>query len=174
MKTLPRLFTAALALGFASIVLAQTSDSNGPRGPRRGGPGDHGGPGRGHPIVRVLDADKNHELSATELANASAAIRTLDANNDDAVAAEELRPARPADAPTPPAGRPEGRARRANADHPRPGNPIMLALDADADGALSTAEINNATASLLALDSNKDGKLTRDEFSPLPPKRSDE
>ena len=55
------------------------------------------------------------------------------------------------------------------ADHPRHSDPVMLALDADTDGTLSTGEIANAVASLRALDANSDGKLTRDELRPLPP-----
>ena len=45
----------------------------------------------------------------------------------------------------------------------------MMALDANADGALSANEMTNAPASLAALDANKDGKLTVDELRPLPP-----
>jgi hypothetical protein len=59
--------------------------------------------------------------------------------------------------------------RPAGADHPRPVFPLMLALDADANGELSSPEIANATTSLGALDANADGKLTADEYRPLPP-----
>lgn len=181
MKTSHR-FAALLPLGFAALLSAQTTtptDAPHGRGHHgRGGPG--GGPG--FPIVRVLDADKDREVSASELATASAAIRTLDTNNDGTVSREELRPARPehtgrpegADRPERaerPAGAPEGGKRSgppAGADS-RPVDPIMLALDADTDGNLSPAEIANAPASLAALDANKDGKLTMDEFRPLPP-----
>jgi hypothetical protein len=173
MKKLPQLILA-LSLG-ATIASAQTTTPpEGPRGGgRHGGPG-HGGPGRFHnPVVRALDTDQNGELSATELTNAPAAIRTLDVNSDGTVSAEELHPARPADAPTPPADAPD-RPHHApqdgtTTDRPHPIDPVMLALDANADGALSSSEINNATASLLALDLNKDGKLTPDELRPLPP-----
>lgn len=133
-------------------------------------------------IVRTLDADRNGELSASEIANASAAILTLDANKDGIISPDELRPVRPANAPTPPAdapGRPEGAPGRppggpgrpeAAPGHPRPVDPVMLALDANGDRALSAVEIANAPASLAALDANKDGKLTFDELRPLPPK----
>jgi hypothetical protein len=165
----------ALSLGAATALSAQTTTqtptdgSHG--GPRRGGPG-HGGPGRFfNPVVRAIDTDKNGELSATELTNAPAAIRTLDVNNDGTVSADELHPARPADAPTPPANAPQRPTPPTGTDtaHPHPVDPVMLALDANSDGALSAAEINSATASLLALDLNKDGKLTPDELRPLPP-----
>ena len=87
---------------------------------------------------------------------------------------------RPADAPEPPAHlrpRPaDGAADQPGPRHLRkhrePGrmvDPVMLALDADRDGALSESEVANATTSLNALDLNKDGTLTFDELRPLPP-----
>src|SRR5688572_28813620 len=179
MKKLPRIFFA-LSLGAAAVLSAQTTTTT----PTEGSRGSHhghgpGGPGRGGPglsIVRAVDTDKNGELSSAELANAAASIRALDANADGVVSMEELRPARPANSPGRPAGdveRPaDAPARKARGDgtvHSRPVDPVMLALDADNNGALSTVEIANATASLKALDSNSDGILTRDELRPLPP-----
>jgi hypothetical protein len=163
-----------LSLTSAAVLSAQTTTPP-PGGPRGGGPGGRGPGGArhgGHPIVRAIDADKNGELSAAELANAPAAIRTLDTNGDGVVSADELRPPRPANAPTPPAGaptRPAGSTKTDDTTHPHPVIPVMLALDANKDGALTVDEIANATASLSALDLNKDGKLTADELRPLPP-----
>lgn len=165
-----------LSLSSAAVLSAQTTTPDSSTGAHRGGPGGpggHGGPRRGgNPIVRVIDADKNGELSSTELANAPAAIRTLDANGDGIVSADELRPMRPANAPTPPADaptRPADATKPADGTRPHPIDPVMLALDANSDGSLSTAEIANAASSLAALDLNKDGKLTPDELRPLPP-----
>lgn len=159
MKTSFRLALVSLPLVLAGTAFAQPADSAGHRR------GPHGP--RGNAAIRVLDADRNHELSAAEIAGAAAALRTLDADNDGTVAATELRPARPArpaDAPARPE-RPAG----SGADTARPVDPVMLALDADKNGSLSAGELNNAAASLAALDLNKDGKLTADEFRPLPP-----
>ena len=161
MKKLPTI-SALLALTTAGVLSAQTSDTTTPRGPHRGGHRGPGGPG--HPIVRALDADKNGELSAEEIAAAPAAIAKLDANSDGTVAVDELRPARPAGAPTPPAG---ATARTGSRAHPD--DLMMLALDANKDGTLSATEIAGAVASLKVLDANSDGKLTRDELRPLPP-----
>lgn len=173
MQNLPRLLLVTAALALVTALAAQTDAPRGPgprgpggpggRGP--GGPGGPGGRGPGHPIIRVLDADQDHEISAAELKNAPAAIRALDLNGDGIVSADELHPSRPAHAPTPPPGAPP----RDDTAHRRPVDPIMLALDANGDGALSAAEIANATKSLSALDLNQDGKLTPDEFRPLPP-----
>ena len=44
--------------------------------------------------------------------------------------------------------------------------PLMLALDANGDGVISTEEINNASVALRKLDKNSDGKLTEDELRP--------
>jgi hypothetical protein len=162
MKTLQRLILGAIALGLAATLSAQPPAG----GPPHRGPGGPGGR-RGNPIVRVLDADKDGVISAAELASAPAALRTLDVNGDGIVSQDELHPGRPANAPTPPADAPPPPA--GAADHPRPVDPIMLALDANGDGSLSAAEIANATTSLSALDLNKDGKLTPDEYRPLPP-----
>ena len=44
--------------------------------------------------------------------------------------------------------------------------PIMAALDADEDGEISAAEIDNAVAALKSLDKDSDGKLSADELRP--------
>lgn len=178
-----------LALSATSLLSAQPADHDGPPDGRRGrGPGGPGGPGGrgggpGMSIVRALDTDKDRELSSAEIANAAASLRTLDTNNDGTVSIEELR-ARPPrrggdgdDAPPPPPP-PDGDKKGGRRGPGGPGgpgrggppmDPVMLALDADKDGALSSAEIDGAPASLAALDANKDGKLTQDELRPLPP-----
>ena len=45
-------------------------------------------------------------------------------------------------------------------------SPLWTALDTDADGVISAAEIAAAPAALRALDKNRDGKLTLDEVRP--------
>lgn len=165
MKTASRFLLVigtALALGTAAVAQTEAPPP-GPRGPH----GRKGGPGRGpmHPVIRVLDANHDHTLSAEEIANAPAALRTLDVNGDTILSATELRPGRPAGAPTPPAdapARPPREPRRAS-------DPLMLALDANGDGDLSDGELTNAAASLKSLDANKDGALSADELRPLPP-----
>ncbi len=167
MKSLARLALLAL-LGSATVLVAQPAAGSG-HGPRGGkGPGGPGGHRGGNPVVRALDADKNGELSAAEITGASAALKALDTDADGAVSTAELRgnrPGRPAGSTTPPADRPA----RPEGAGSRPLDPVMLALDANSDHALSAAEIANASASLKALDANSDGKLTRDELHPLPP-----
>ena len=42
------------------------------------------------PIIDVLDADHDHEISATELKNATASLLTLDKNKDGKLTEEEF------------------------------------------------------------------------------------
>ncbi len=44
--------------------------------------------------------------------------------------------------------------------------PVMIALDADGNGEISTDEMEKSVAALRALDKNEDGKLTADELRP--------
>lgn len=165
MKTSTRLACLLLPLGLAASLGAQTAADSDSRGPRRGGPGGPGGH-RPNPVIRVLDTDRNHEISGSEITAAPSTLRTLDTDADGTVSAAELRPARPADAPARPAPPADAPTRP---EHARPVDPVMLALDANADGSLSPAELVNAAVSLTALDADKDGKLSADEFRPLPP-----
>jgi hypothetical protein len=52
--------------------------------------------------------------------------------------------------------------------------PIMMALDANKDGEISKAEMENASAALQKLDKDKNGKLTEDELRPNFGRRGDD
>jgi hypothetical protein len=47
------------------------------------------------PIIAALDANQDGEIDATEIANATAALKTLDTNGDGKLSGDEIRPARP-------------------------------------------------------------------------------
>jgi Ca2+-binding EF-hand superfamily protein len=149
------LLISIISVGLASLALAQPGPGGGrgPRGPQA--PRGHRPP----PVLAVLDTNRDGVISAEEITNAPASLRTLDKNGDGIVTFEELHPYRPADAPLPPD----------DVKLLHRGNPVMMALDADADGALSAQEIANAGSSLKAIDLNQDGQLTADELRPLPP-----
>jgi Ca2+-binding EF-hand superfamily protein len=101
--------------------------------------------------VTVLNAlDLNHDLviSADEIANAPLALRSLDANGDGALDAEEC-------------------GKVFAGDFMRL-NPVLAVLDANHDGLISGSEIRNAASALERLDSNHDGRLTAEELLPDP------
>ena len=98
MKTTYTVMLSAIALS-ATAVLSTAQDQN------RDRPG-----GRPQsPIVAALDANKDGEIDATELANATAALKTLDKNADGKLSGDEFRPQRGDRGPGGPGG-PGGRA----------------------------------------------------------------
>jgi len=104
MKTKMTATIAALALGISALAV-HAQDTDGP--PDGQGQGGHHRPPP-LPIVTAIDANHDRVIDADEVANASAALKTLDKNGDGKLTADEIFPARPADAPAdaprPPAG----------------------------------------------------------------------
>ena len=97
------LFAGVIAALGITIASAQEAER-----PRQGNPGP--GP-RMNPLMAALDANKDGELDADEIANATAALKKLDKNSDGKLTREELRPERPDRPNRPNAGR-EGRPNR--------------------------------------------------------------
>jgi len=149
-----------LTLGTSAGTLLAQQPPGAPPGP--GGPGGPGGPpGPMHgppPLMAALDTNRDGELDAAEIANASAALLKLDKNGDGKLTPDELMP------------QPGGGTNRFRPPPMRGGrlpvSPLMAALDTNGDGILDAGEIANASASLLKLDTNGDGKLSRDELRP--------
>jgi len=113
------------------------------------------------PVLRALDADADHILSAAEITNAPAALHSLDRNHDGKLSPEECGQSSadtPADAQS---------LKRAGLEFMR-FHPVLAALDTDHDGEISASEIQNAAAALKTLDKNGDGRLTQDELLPDP------
>ena len=129
--------------------------------PPAGGPTDRGPGGPPHdPLRAALDTDGDHELSADEIKNASAAIAKLDRNGDGRIDNEEFRPPRP---PGPPREGSDGprlrEGRRPPGDGARPaGGPRgpsperfverALSFDADGDGKLDKSEMEKFAAAM--------------------------
>jgi hypothetical protein len=120
------------------------------------------------PVFAFFDADRDGELSEQEIDHAAEALARLDRNGDGRITREEMRP---------PKREGEGeRKRPPREDEPqgpppggRPVPPLVAALDADKDGKISAAEIDNAPESLKELDANGDGELTPEELRPPGP-----
>ena len=115
MKTKTKTALALLALGASAwMITAQDAGNQPPPGnrpPRHAppdgqgnpdqGPGGPGGPGvEGRrppplPIIAALDANKDGVIDETEIANAPAALKTLDKNGDGKLTMDELLPPLP-------------------------------------------------------------------------------
>jgi hypothetical protein len=165
------MLAAAILLPAGSLLAQNDGPPDGPP------PGENGGPGHGRhhrhppmPIIMALDVNHDGIISADEIANAPAALKTLDKNGDGQLTKDEYMPPPPPrrDGDTnAPAGPPPGDSQ--NGRHHRPVPPIIAALDTNGDGIISADEIANASASLLKLDKNGDGQLTMDELMPHRP-----
>lgn len=129
----------------------------GPRGP--GGPGGPGGPeGRmfrmpPSPLMTTLDVDGDGELSSKEIANATAALKTLDKDKNGKLTENELRP----------------NFGRFGGPEPRGGGEAvitqLMAFDKNNDGKLSRSELPQRLQTLMdRADTNKDGVLDRAEL----------
>jgi hypothetical protein len=100
-----------------------------------------------HPVLAALDANQDGEISASEIRNAAAALRTLDANGDGKLVENEVRP--------------DGAVLMASN--------IMLALDRNGDGRITKDERTGVTAvrfrSLLdRADRTAKGYVTEDDL----------
>ncbi|HEY1336267.1 MAG TPA: hypothetical protein VGF59_02095 [Bryobacteraceae bacterium] len=103
---------------------------------------------RFHPVLAALDADRDGEISAAEIADAVAALKTLDKNGDGQLTPDEVLPSPLTTAVA----------------------LFMAALDINADGRISAGERQAQAAlgyrALLdAADLNRDGIVTGDELS---------
>ena len=134
--------------------------------PAQGGRGP-GRPGMS-PVYAALDADRDGTVSATELANAPAALKGIDRNGDGALSADEIRPEFGP-------GGPGGRGGRGRGGPGEPGQTpatspdelaaMLMSFDKDSDGKLTKAELPERLQGLFdRADADKDNALTADEI----------
>jgi len=166
----------ALALSLPLGSLLAQNDGPPPGGSTNGPAGGHRHRPPPMPIIRALDTNHDGIISAEEIANAPAALKTLDKNGDGQLTPDEYMPPHPQGGHGGPQGGPpdgpppgDGSNSSGQGGHHRPVPPIVAALDTNGDGIISADEIANASASLLKLDKNGDGQLTMDELRPPRP-----
>ncbi len=141
-----------------------------------------GGPARTPPeataAFMALDADGDGALEGAELPSQfRSLVSRADADGNGAASEAEILALMTAEAGgtgDPEQGETEGRRAAppgagGEDRRPPPSIPLMAALDADGDGAVSEAEIASAAQSLRALDADGDGGLTPDELRPAAP-----
>src|SRR3954470_5318262 len=111
MRTRTKTALALLALGASAwIITAQDTGNTSPPGnrpprharpdgaPPEGGPGGPGGFRAHHPpppIIAALDVNKDGVIDEAKMANAAAALKTLDKNGDGVLTPDELMPPPP-------------------------------------------------------------------------------
>ena len=158
-----KLIVIVAALAFvADSAKSQPAEGRG----RFEGRGGFGGflpePPPGIVIMAALDADKDGALSASEIANAAAALKKLDKNGDGKVSQDEIRTEleklRP---PRRERGGGGGFGRRSFLDR-------IMEHDKNADGKISASELPAVMAGLMDRgDKNKDGFLEKSEIETL-------
>ena len=90
-----------LVAAIGALALAANAQDNLDQGnnPPPGGPGMRGHRPPPNPICMALDTNHDGVIDANEIANAPAALKTLDKNGDGKLTPDELRPQRPPNAP---------------------------------------------------------------------------
>lgn len=166
-----------LTLAVPVIAMAQPPEGRRPEGgPPEGGffgggAGREGGRRMPNPLLDALDADKNGELSTEEIANATAALKSLDKNSDGKLDVAEMRPNF------------EGMGRGGFGQGPGgeggqgSGSEEMLtrlmAMDANKDGKLAKDELPERLQSMFARgDKNEDGSMDKEEVMAFARERS--
>lgn len=141
-----------------TIALAADESETPPPAERRDGPP----PEHRDKLRAALDANHDHVLDADEIAKASTAILTLDANGDGRVDHEEFRPQLPPIPRGEGGFRGPGRPRAGDAPPPREGagrgeggpsperfTERALAFDADGDGKLDRSEMERFAGEMM-------------------------
>ncbi|MFN0122568.1 MAG: hypothetical protein ACKV2V_18890 [Blastocatellia bacterium] len=155
-KTFPTLLLIIVSIAItARHIHAQEGRPRGDRGP--GGPGG-GDFMRFDRALAAINTNRDTMISADEISDAAAALRTLDKNGDGQLTEDELRPEFPGGRP----GGPEGRPGAGMSDEMVN---TLMEFDGNKDGKLAQSEVPERMQGLFGRsDANKDGFLTREEL----------
>jgi hypothetical protein len=117
-------------------------------------------------VLGTLDADDDLILSPVEISSAPAALRKLDIDHDGGLSPQEAGQRFGDDPET--LRRLDGEfVRQAGVGFMRL-HPVLAALDADQDGAISASEIDHSPSALRMLDKDGDGSIIAPEVLPDP------
>jgi Ca2+-binding EF-hand superfamily protein len=116
-------------------------------------------------MLMAFDHDGNAKLERAEVPERFQGLfDRADANKDSVLTRDELKQSATSSEATE-RGRGDGDGRGGRGGGRGPSDPLLSALDANGDRAVSAEEITSAPASLKRLDRNGDGSLTPDEFA---------
>jgi EF hand len=111
----------------------------------------------------VLDADKDGEISASEIEAAATILKSLDRDGDGRLTRAELGP------PPPPPPFEEDDENEEPLPMPPPPPPVIHVLDSDHDGSITAEEMKDSAQALSTLDKDGDGTLSPRELHPHGP-----
>ena len=182
-------FSACLSVSVFSMICVSAANAQPPEGGRGFDP-PGGGPDmmmRAMPVMAALDADKDGVISAEEISNAVAALKTVDKNSDGKLTEDELRPSFPGRDGGPGFGPPGegspgregrrdgegrgedgagGRGREGRGGNPEEMMSRIMQMDKDGDGKLAKDEVGERMQAMIErADIDKDGFATREELA---------
>ena len=141
-----------LAVALAGLtLLAFNSPAQERRPGGQEGRGRDGGGLRANPLFAALDTNRDNIIDEKEMANAQAALKKLDKNNDGKLTEDELRP-----------------APRSSAEAGEEMVKRLMEFDKNADGKLSKEELPERMQGMFErADADHDGFLSKDEIKKL-------
>lgn len=171
-----KLAAMVLTLSVPAIAMAQPPEGDRSEGrpteERQERPRNRGSDGRPrfpNPVLEALDADKNGELSAEEIANAATALKTLDKNSDGKLDMAEVRPnfegmGRGFGGPPGGQGFGGGQGRGGSEEMMK----RLIAMDANKNGKLEKDEVPERMHSMFTrADKNDDGAMDQEEMTTM-------
>ena len=162
-----RTVTNAFLVGLLSVATGSVAVAE----PPEPGPGRPGARQQRVPFFRMLDEDRDGQVSTAEIDQWAAKFKDFDGDDDGLISPEEMRSAVAKAREAfggPRGGGPGDRPRGPRPDGQQPGRGLerLFERDADGDGKLSAEELPEPLQDRLErLDANGDGLLDREELA---------